>query len=57
MFKVKFYNVWIAIKQGDILNYFGSVLPVVDFLLCFKKKDLNGQESIFKQIYELSDVS
>ena len=33
------------------------VLPVVDFILCFKKKDLNGRESIFKQIYELSDVS
>ena len=33
------------------------VLPVVDFILCFKKKDLNGWESIFKQIYELSDVS
>ena len=33
------------------------VLPVVDFILCFKKKDLNGRESIFKQIYELSYAS
>ena len=33
------------------------VLPVVDFIFCFKKKDLNGRESIFKQIYELFDVS
>ena len=32
------------------------VLSVVDFILCFKKKDLNGQESILKQIYKLSDV-
>ena len=30
------------------------VLPVVDFILCFQKKDLNARESIFKQIYELS---
>ena len=32
------------------------VLPVVDFILCFKKKDLNGREIIFKEIYELSDI-
>ena len=27
------------------------VLLALDFILCFKKKDLNGRESIFKQIY------
>ena len=29
----------------------------IRFHLFFKKKDLNGRESIFKQIYELADVS
>ena len=28
-----------------------------DFILCFKKKILNGRERIFNKIYELSDVS
>ena len=37
-------------------NYY-LVLPVLDFILCLKKKDLNGRETIFKEIYELSDVS
>ena len=27
------------------------VLLALDFILCFKKKDLKGRESIFKQIY------
>ena len=36
-------------------NYFGSSCN--RFFLCFKKKDLNGRESIFQQIYELSGVS
>ena len=49
---------WIIVKQGEFKIFLTIlVLPVVDFILCFKKKDLNGRESIFKQIYELSDVS
>jgi len=50
-------EVWIVIKQGYFKIFeIIFVLPVVDLILCFKKKDLNGRESIFKQIYELSDV-
>jgi len=33
------------------------VLHVVDFILCFKKKDLNGIESIFEQIFRTLKTS